>query len=317
MKAVNIATAAALAALLAAVPATGEKYVAVVETEIDAESGAAAELTKADVRQVTAELRREAVKNLPQGKYNIMTSETVIAQGSAVLEKCFDENCVIALGTTIGADYIVRGIISKLGARLTLAVEVYETEDGNLVASSEAVRSENIEDLVEKAAVACAEMYRSFVNPQGGANGGKVKGAASGRRSKNGFALGYQYYDAVDVFQVGYAKEWPITENTVSLVLEGNYWYGWGKDDNYSFGGLDVPILCQFDIGVFFIETGAQLDMLLPTKILTGLKGVKLNAGLVAGGGFSFNNGRAGRYFYRFSYGTAYYSGMFGLRFLF
>jgi len=143
------------------------KNVAVVETDVDAASGASAEITSADVRQVTAELRREAVKNLPSDKYNIMTSETVQAQGSAVLEECAEENCVIALGSRIGADYIVRGTISKLRTRFTLTVEVYETENGNLVASSAPVRSETIEDLVEKAEAACEEMFGKFVSTQG------------------------------------------------------------------------------------------------------------------------------------------------------
>ncbi|GBU21144.1 hypothetical protein R80B4_01033 [Fibrobacteres bacterium R8-0-B4] len=62
------------------------KYVAVVETEIDAQSGAAAELTPADARQITAALRREAVENLPRGTYHIITTETVLSMGGAVLE---------------------------------------------------------------------------------------------------------------------------------------------------------------------------------------------------------------------------------------
>ena len=140
------------------------KNVAVVEMEIDAQSGAAAEITPAEVRLMTAGLRREAVKNLPKERYNIMTSETVYAQGGAVLEACADENCVITLGSKIGADYIVRGIISKLRARFALSVEIYETENGNLVASSELVSSENVGELVEKAAGACAEMYKTFAN---------------------------------------------------------------------------------------------------------------------------------------------------------
>jgi len=142
------------------------KNVAVVETEIDAQSGASAELTSADARLVTAELRREAVKNLPRGKYNVMTSETVYAQGSAVLEECADENCVIVLGSAIGADYIVRGIISKIQTRFTLSVEIYETENGNLVASSEPLRTESLGELIEKAAAVCADMYKTFLNTQ-------------------------------------------------------------------------------------------------------------------------------------------------------
>jgi TolB-like protein len=143
------------------------KYVAVVETEIDAQSGASAELNPAEVRQITTALRREAVENLPRGTYNIMTSETVQSMGGAVLEECADENCVIILGSKIGADYIVRGIISKFGTKFTVSVEMYETENGTLVASSEYVRSENTGDLLDKAVVASANMYRKFVNPQG------------------------------------------------------------------------------------------------------------------------------------------------------
>jgi hypothetical protein len=147
---------------LFALPASAIKYVAVVETEVDARSGASEGITPAEVTLITAELRREAVKNLPRGQYSVMTSETVIAQGSATLEQCFDENCVIALGSKIGADYIVRGTISKFQTLFTLTVEVYETEDGNLVASSDPVRSENIRGLLENAAPVCAEMYKTF-----------------------------------------------------------------------------------------------------------------------------------------------------------
>ncbi|MDR2591826.1 MAG: InlB B-repeat-containing protein [Chitinispirillales bacterium] len=164
-------TFALIIAFFASAPAVYAqvKYVAVVETEVDAASGASDDITSAEVRLMTAELRREAVKNLPRGKYNIMTSETVYAQGSAVLESCADENCVISLGAKIGADYIVRGIISKLRTRFTLSVEIYETENGNLMASSDPVRSENIAELIEKAAAVCAEMYKTFAASQSAA----------------------------------------------------------------------------------------------------------------------------------------------------
>ena len=156
-------------AAITAAHAEGVKYVAVVETELDATSGASGSISSAEVRQITAELRREAVKNLPPAKYNIMTSETVQAQGGAVLEECAEENCVITLGSKIGADYIVRGIISKFSTMLTLSVEVYETEDGTLVASSEPVRSESIVELLEKTAPACANMYKAFTESRSSA----------------------------------------------------------------------------------------------------------------------------------------------------
>jgi hypothetical protein len=155
-----------IAVLFAGMTTAGVKNVAVVETELDARSGAAAELTPAEVTVITTELRREAVKNLPRGQYNIMTSETVIAQGGAFAVDCNEENCVIALGNKIGADYIVRGTITKFQTRFILSIEIYETEDGNLVALSDPVRSENINGLLERAAPACAEMFKTFVKEQ-------------------------------------------------------------------------------------------------------------------------------------------------------
>jgi len=154
----------AVIALLAGTAGAGVKYVAVVETDVDAQSGAAAEINPAEVRQITAELRRQATENLPAGRYSVMTSETVQAMGGAVLEECAEENCVIALGSKIGADYIVRGTISKFQTRFTLSVELYETENGTLIVTSEPVRSENIGDLLDKASGACANMYKKFAD---------------------------------------------------------------------------------------------------------------------------------------------------------
>jgi hypothetical protein len=166
MRASTLVKAATWVAFLAGMSVAGIKYVAVVESDVDEASGASEKISRADVRLVTAELRREAVKNLPPKRYVIMTAETVMAQGGAVLEECADENCVITLGSKIGADYIVRGTVSKLGAKFTLQVEMYETENGNLVASCDPVRSESIRGLVEKAAEACANMYKAWLASQ-------------------------------------------------------------------------------------------------------------------------------------------------------
>ena len=152
--------------LFVGMSAAGIKYVAVVESDIDEASGASEKISRADVRLVTAELRREAVKNLPPNKYSIMTAETVIAQGGAVLEECADENCVISLGSKIGADYIVRGTVSKVESKFTLQVEMYETENGTLVASCDPVRSESIGGLIEKASEACGNMFKTWVASQ-------------------------------------------------------------------------------------------------------------------------------------------------------
>jgi len=60
----------------------------------------------------------------------------------------------------------VRGTISKLQTKFTCSAEIYETENGNLVASSDPVRSESVVELLERAAAACADMYKTFADTQ-------------------------------------------------------------------------------------------------------------------------------------------------------
>jgi len=139
------------------------KNVAVIETQIDERSGAAKDINKAEVGVITNAIRRQAVNNLPRGRFNVMTAETVQSMGAAVLEDCAEENCVIALGSKIGADYIVRGIISKFARNLTVSVEMYETEYGMLVATADEVRTASLDELLEKTTVACAAMYKKFL----------------------------------------------------------------------------------------------------------------------------------------------------------
>jgi hypothetical protein len=141
------------------------KYVAVVETEIDMNPADAARLERSEVRLITDELRGAAVKTLPQDKYSIMTAETVMSQSGSVLNECAEENCLITLGSKIGADYVVRGKLGKIGTQFTLFVSMFDTEDGFLVGTSNTIRSEKLVDLLEKTATACAEMYRKFIRP--------------------------------------------------------------------------------------------------------------------------------------------------------
>jgi formylglycine-generating enzyme required for sulfatase activity len=137
------------------------KHVAVVETDI--RPSVANEITRDEAMEITNVIRREAVRALPKERYNIMTAETVLAMGEAVLAECAEENCIITLGSKIGADYIVRGTINKFRTMFSLTVELYETEWGNLISVADAVRSANLEDLLEKSQRASADMYKRFL----------------------------------------------------------------------------------------------------------------------------------------------------------
>jgi len=153
-------------ALVVGVSAAGVKNVAVVETAVDAQSGASDGISPAEVKEITAELRRQASQNLPTDRYSVMTAASVQSADGGASDECADEKCAVALGKSIGADYIVRGSISKFQTRFILAVEMYETENGTLAASSEAVRSENIGELLDKATAACAAMFKKFADGQ-------------------------------------------------------------------------------------------------------------------------------------------------------
>jgi len=212
-------------ALFAGMSTAGVKYVAVVETDVDAQSGVSAQLNPAEVREITAELRRQATENLPTGKYSVMTSETVQSMGGSVLEECAEENCVVALGSRIGADYIVRGTVSKFQTKFTLAIELYETENGTLVLSSEAVRSENLEELLGMASKASANMFRKFAGAKESAR--KSKTDVGGGR--DGDRVGGYYFAPKYQIPVGTPVSWG------GVNLEG----GWTFESGW-FCGIDI-----------------------------------------------------------------------------
>jgi hypothetical protein len=241
-------------ALFAGISAAGIKYVAVVESDIDESSGASEQISRADVRLVTAELRREAVKNLPPKRYVIMTAETVMAQGGAVLEECADENCVITLGSRIGADYIVRGTVSKLESKFTLQVEMYETENGNLVASCDPVRAEGIGELVEKAAEACATMYKTWLASQ--APEPEPKPATESGKPQTCFGANYTLVNSSLKTRSLFNGYVGIISKSSGLFFESDAGLGLDKD------GQVVSGMISFNAGhIFHLPAGFALSL--------------------------------------------------------
>ena len=225
----------------------GVKYVAVVETDVDAASGASANLNPAEVREITAELRRQAIENLPPDRYSVMTSETVQSMGGAVLEECADENCVITLGSKIGADYIVRGTVGKFQTRFTLKIEMYETDNGTLVATSEPVRTENVGEILDRATMAAGDMYRKFAGAKSiytatTLQKNKAESEVVARKTESGTINGRKldYYFAPKYQQVirssGYLDYWWCGGN-----LEGGLVWG-----NGMFVGIDFGVSVDF-----------------------------------------------------------------------
>jgi hypothetical protein len=288
-----LAKATLTLALLSVMSTAGIKYVAVVESDIDEGSGASEKISRADVRLVTAELRREAVNNLPPKRYVIMTAETVMAQGGAVLEECADENCVITLGSKIGADYIVRGTVSKLESKFTLQVEMYETENGNLVASCDPVRAEGIGELVEKAAAACANMYKAWLATQnapddasGGAKRVSDVSVGGGGFFTGGFGGGIKWADgsAVAMPYTAGAGGYLFLDAVYAQAFAG-YSAGGGKWISAASPGEDylpymsrtyinIGLLAKYPLGAgrlrYFPLLGAEYEMAIAGKLEFG-----------------------------------------------
>ncbi len=169
MKAKTVLMTAALAVALSAAGASAAKIknVFVVEATVESQCDDCKGMKKAELREITNELRRVAVNSLPKDRYNVMTKETVQAQGSEVQLECANANCVIQVGSAVGADYIVKGSINKFGKRFSLTVEMYETKDGNLAAAlADPIRSEKLDDILDKISAACAAMYKKFLSEQ-------------------------------------------------------------------------------------------------------------------------------------------------------
>jgi hypothetical protein len=140
------------------------------------------------------------------------------------------------------------------------------------------------------------------------------------RKTKNGFTLGYVFSGDVDIIQAGFAQSRPIGEAGLSFVWESNVWGGIGSNgydydgdgvSGYNVVGVNIPLLFQFDVSVLSLESGVQLDVLYKVADNSGWI---FNTGFVVGGGLQFG---FARFFYRFNYGTGYYSQMLGMRMMF
>lgn len=108
------------------------QYVAVLETVADKE----AQMSGAEARYLTDELRKQALTALPG--YTIMTRENIQAllpPNKSLEEICAGAQCLVSLGKEIAADFVAQGRVSRVGGRLALAVELYETRAAKLVGS--------------------------------------------------------------------------------------------------------------------------------------------------------------------------------------
>jgi len=131
--------------ILLAAAAHSAKTLAVLEIVLKSE----VEVSTAEQRHLTDELRRQAVLALSRDKYAVLTRDNIFAllpPDEAAME-CLEESCVIEIGRAIGAEYVTQGSIGHFDNDLTLTIELYETMRGKLL-SSVVIESPDIRGLL-------------------------------------------------------------------------------------------------------------------------------------------------------------------------
>jgi len=153
----------------------------------------------------------------------------------------------------------------------TLGIELYETENGTLVVSSEAIRSENLVELLRMATAASAEMFREFA-------GGRT-GTAGGQQNKSMTANTYsdnQSDNQYEDFTTG--QRW----GTFGLnILPGGLGSFLIMKDNVGGGiklGTDVVFVASLSIMIISVEPDFE-----HTPYATSLVVIGISSGLVGG----------------------------------
>lgn len=263
---------------------------AVIETE--AESSAAAELTEAELRYITQEIRRAARSNLPDD-YNVMTEQAVMALGDAVLEEFAEETRMISFGEKIGADYITKGSVSKFRTMYVLTIEIFETKKGMMVASSDPIESTDLNQFIpeiRKVAPALFAKFTEATKKKQTVEEKNVKQQERGQKHKEdlekiaigiraGFNL-YNYFDDADVYKMGmgYGGGLAVRIPLVRKLLLNpglDFYYRelltWdGGDGSMSEFVISIPILLQFmpiEHGSFFLAAGPRLDIPIKSEL--------------------------------------------------
>ena len=122
------------------------KFVAVLETIGDGKDG----LSLSERQYLTNMLREQAVQQLPaELNFTIMTRENInmmLPPGKAI-EDC-EGSCLAETGKNIAADYVAQARVGKVGEKLSISAEIYETAGSKLLASFNGLGA-NVDALIE------------------------------------------------------------------------------------------------------------------------------------------------------------------------
>ncbi|MCL1956547.1 MAG: fibrobacter succinogenes major paralogous domain-containing protein [Fibromonadales bacterium] len=111
-----------------------QKRVAILNTEDNGEPS----LEHTDLLYLTDRIREIALKTLPEDKYFVMTTQSVIDMlGSKenARKVCKEAQCIAEIGRKISADYVGQARLGRFGGNFTISMELYHCARGNLIGS--------------------------------------------------------------------------------------------------------------------------------------------------------------------------------------
>jgi len=250
------------------------------------------ELTESEQRYITQEIRRQARSNLPDS-YNVMTEQAVMVLGDAVLQECAEENCMVAFGEKIGADYISKGTVSKFRSMYVLTIEIYETRKGMMVVSSDPIESTDLDKFIPEIRTVAPALFKKFIDViEKKQAEEEKKGKLQGREQKHkedlekitiGIRAGlnlYRYSDDKDEYDMGkgfgggLSVRIPIASKLLfnpGLDLFYRELFSWeGGNGSMHEYTISIPVLLQFmpvESGSFFLAAGTQVDIPIASEL--------------------------------------------------
>jgi len=107
------------------------------------------DISIAEMRHLTDELRKQAVLALPSEGYSVLTRDNMLAlmPPDEAEADCLAESCAVEIGRAIGAEYITQGSMGWFGDELSVSIELYETMSGKLLGSI-VMESPNVKGLL-------------------------------------------------------------------------------------------------------------------------------------------------------------------------
>jgi len=113
---------------------TVAKTLAILELTTTAEE---INLSIAEMRYLTDELRSQAMKTLPSSNYAVLTRDNILSliPKDKKEAQLLSQSPAVEIGKAMNAEYVSQGSIGRFGELLTISIELYETKNGKLLGS--------------------------------------------------------------------------------------------------------------------------------------------------------------------------------------